>query len=239
MSATGKGIPRPGRGRAQRPFGVALLVACAAFLPAWSVDLEPVKLPAPALRPALAGGPVDSDLARSAGTADLRAALRAPEGAGRRTFFDGYLVPRMSRQLESVAPEHFAPQSAREIESYVLHDDVTYAARRCVERGARRALKSYLLETTALGRIGRSIKRESGSSAAEGPEELRFGVGISHGEPQLEIRYDVRFGSLRVHLGVTGSAKLEFAHVRMSETRLVAGYDPDDGNFSVACRVRF
>jgi hypothetical protein len=237
MSAIGKGIPRPGRGRAQRRIGVALIVLCAAVLPAWSVDLEPVKLPAPALRPALAGGPVDTGLVRSAGTADLRAALRAPDV--RRTFFDGYLVPRISRQLESVAPEHFAPQSAREIESYVLHDDVTDAARRCVERGAKRALKSYLLETTALGRIGRSIKRGSRSSAAERPEELRVGVGISHGEPHLEIRYDVRFGSMRVHLGVTGSAKLEFAHVRMSETRLVAGYDPDDGNFSVACRVRF
>jgi hypothetical protein len=106
------------------------------------------------------------------------------------------------------------------------------------DRIARKALKRYLLEATALDRVVRNLRGER--RREEVPKgAFDYGLSISGGAAKLELRKRIGAGGLRVGLDTRGDVRLAFAHSRLTDTRLVIGYDRRGKRCAFALDLRF
>ena len=62
---------------------------------------------------------------------------------------------------------------------------------------------------------------------------------ISGGLPQLEMRRQTAVGALRFRADPSGSLGLEFKQIRQRYSRVFVGYDVDDGQYNLGCRLSF
>ena len=151
-----------------------------------------------------------------------------------------YLLPRLSSRFDVIAPRHPIIDNAQDRVDHLLYDDLTDSARRQAERGVRKALMSFLIDTTAVGKLFRSRRRDR-SPSVEGPSRpsSSFGLGISRGRPKVEWRYRTDAGSVRFRVTARGSAGLSFSHSKLNRTSLSVGYSPDGQRYDLAFRLSF
>jgi hypothetical protein len=152
-------------------------------------------------------------------------------------FLDGYLVPKLSRQLDSIAPAHPVVEDSAELLDYVLYDDLAGSAERRARKGAKQALESYLIESTALRTLAGSV--EARKKPAKPGKNFDVGLGVAHWLPQVELRYRTAATSLRFRLGLHGMAGVSFGHSRVTNTRLYVAYDFEDEVFGLNFRLGF
>ena len=189
------------------------------------------------------------DPTQGPGVAEVGGVLALQHGAGVNAFrldddrapgfIDTYLMPRLNGQLNQVvAPMHLG--TSTELVDYVLYDSLMQVTRIHAERGVRRALKSFVLESTPLGRLNKSIRSSVGGGKKRGNSAgVKFGVGVSHGLPKLEMRYRSGAAHIRLNLDAVGAAGIEFSHEQALRTRVWVGYDIDEGDVNLACRFGF
>jgi hypothetical protein len=175
--------------------------------------------------------------------------LEAPADPKGSTFFHGMLLPRLNRSLDEMAPYRGVPHAQSQLDDFVLFDELTNAVGRRAEKATRRAVKEYLLETTPLGRglirLKSGGRRDiAGGIPAARPtssrrDALSFGLTVSHNLPEVQARYDIMRGTLRVGVRADGSVGFSLDHEKLARTRLWFGYDAEDGAYDLQCRVRF
>jgi hypothetical protein len=161
-------------------------------------------------------------------------------------FFRDHLLPRLNRQLKPLRSREGAPD---------LHERV----RAGVERAAQQALESFLLDGTVLDRLRwkldggsdlRSAARDVAGKAEEGrppggprptraPPKSRMTLDarISHGAPEMLLRYERGQSSLRMSLDAEGTLGLELQAV--GGMRITGRADPSREKYSLSWRVRF
>jgi len=161
-------------------------------------------------------------------------------------FVRSYLLPRLSSQFDGLAPRHPIVDTSHDRVDHVLYASLTAAAQRGAERGARDALKNFLIETTAVGRLFGSSKRNRSASAESAPPvqapsrpSSGFGVGISHGRPELEWRYSAKANSLRLRVTSDGAAGLSFSRSRLNQTNLSVAYSPRRQQYNLYLSLAF
>ena len=155
-------------------------------------------------------------------------------------FMRSYLLPRLSSQFDVIAPRHPILDNAADRVDHVLYDDLTDAARRQAERGARKALKNFLIDTTALGKRFRSGRRDrSPSTAGPSRPSSSFGLGISGGRLEAEWRYRTNAATLGFRVTARGSATMSFSHSKLNQTSLAVGYSSDGQRYDVGLRLSF
>ncbi len=122
-----------------------------------------------------------------------------------------------------------------------LIEEYTRRARSRFQRATRDAIRDYLLEETTLRRVAQFFERRSaGSSVRERKAgDVSFGLGVYGSEPQLVMRYRMSNSSIKLRLGIEGSAKLDFRSSRMTNTHVVAGYDPSREQYGLSYRLDF
>ena len=228
--------------------GAFLLLAalpCAAQTPA-PEDLQS-RLRAPQLDFALR---LPADVAaRDRGPSFRPGPLEAAADPKGSTFFHGMLLPRLNRQLDEMAPYRGVPQAQPQLDDFVLFDELTEAVGRRAEKATRRAVKEYLLESTPLGRGVLRLKSggrrdmAGGIPAApktrSGRDALSFGLSVSHNLPEVQARYDILRGTLRVGVRADGSVGVSLEHEKLARTRLWVGYDAEDHGYDLQYRIRF
>ena len=83
-------------------------------------------------------------------------------------------------------------------------------------------------------------RRSAGSSARERKAgDVSFGLGVYGSEPHLVMRYRMSNSSIKLRLGIEGSAKLDFRTSRMTNNHVVAGYDPSREQYGLSYRLDF
>lgn len=156
---------------------------------------------------------------------------------GQNRFLDGYLMPKLSRQMDLIAPAHPVVDSSAELVDYVLYDDLTGSAERRARKGAKQALESYVIETTSLRRLVGSVEQWKGPGASR--KAFDVGLGVAHWLPQVELRYRTAASSLRLRLGLHGQAGVTFGHSSLTKTRIYVGYDFEDEAYGLNFRLGF
>jgi hypothetical protein len=225
-----------GRGAA-----VCVLAAGASGVRASEVDLLSTQLPPLRLDQAALHGSAKLPSAPLASAPRLAASsLVQPEKHG---FYRGYLLPRMTMQLDRMRAYSGVPTSGQDLGEFVLLDDVTGAAQQRAERGMRRAVKTYLLDTTSVGRWIQSFGTESSQTPRGAPRAtraFRTGFGISHGLPRAEMRYGAGRTFLRLGVGADQTVGFEVRRDgHTSGAALSARYDWDENTYSLGCRISF
>jgi len=120
----------------------------------------------------------------------------------------------------------------------VLYPELDSELNPHAERVARKALKRYLLETTALDRVVRGLRGER--RHAEAPNgALDYGLSISGGAARLELRRRIGSGGLRIGLETSGDVSLILDHSRLAGARLAIGYDRGERRCGFALDLRF
>jgi hypothetical protein len=227
-----------GRGAAVCVFAVASASAARAS----EVDLLATQLPPLRLEQAgLAGTVKLPSAALSSAARPASSSLVLPEKHG---FYRGYLLPRMTLQLDRMRAYSGVPTSGQALGEFVLLDDVTGAAQQRAERGMRRAVKNYLLDTTGVGRWIQSFGTESSRTPSGAPRAntraFRTGFGISHGLPRAEMRYGAGRTFLRLGVGADQTVGFEVRRDgHTSGAALSARYDWDENTYSLGCRISF
>ncbi len=195
--------------------------------------------------PAVAGEPAFSvSLKAPAAAISLPRVEVAPpsiwKGADSSTFYRSHFLPELQQEFAKIGPVALTSVANQAISMHVLYDEYTRQAQRRMERATQDSLKNYLLETTTLGKLNEvfSSKRGPGNQRPEG-REVSFGLGISGGVPQVEMRYKLFSASLRISVGVHGEAKVEIRTHQLGETHLVTRYDPRRNEYGLACRFGF
>ena len=120
----------------------------------------------------------------------------------------------------------------------VLYPELDSELNPRAERVARKALKRYLLEVTALDRVVRGLKGERRRDEAP-KNTLDCGLSISGGAAQVELRRRIGSGGLRLGFDTRGDVKLVFDHSRLTDTRLVIGYDRRERRYAFAMSIDF
>jgi hypothetical protein len=167
-------------------------------------------------------------------------------------FIKNYLLPRLSSQFDGLAPRHPIVDGPHVRVDHLMYDNLTDAARRGAERGARDALKNFLIDTTSVGKLFGRQKRNR-SSALEDPTDARtaptvqapsrstsdFGIGFSGGHPEVEWRYKAGSHSLRLRVNSEGAARLAFSRLKLNHTNLSVGYRPHSEQFALFLSHKF
>lgn len=164
------------------------------------------------------------------------------DGPRPRSFYEGYLIPGLEKQLSRVGVLHTWVLDRPDLGHYENLDDLAAISERMFEKGASRALRSYLseisgLETMALNLAGRN------SQPSEGGEASRFNLrlGISSAMPRVDIGYRIgAAGNVRLSLCADGVIDLNYGHYdRLSSTRFYAGYDTREGTADAGLKISF
>jgi hypothetical protein len=235
-------VARTLRRSIERVGGVCVMVvavcgsARAGELDLRSTDLPPIQLDRSALSVStrLPGAPLVA-------APRLDAAARVqPDTRG---FYRGYVLPRMNTQLDRLRVYGAMPTSGQALSEFVFLDQVTDAAQQRAEKGVRRAVKYYLLETTSVGRWIQSFGTESAQTPTGAPRTqraFRTGLGIAHGLPRAEMRYGVGRSVLRLAVGADQTVGFEFRRNGHSAgTAVSARYDWDEDTVSMGWRISF
>lgn len=159
----------------------------------------------------------------------------------RGAFFHAHLLPRMNSQFVRLAAYRYLPDGRSELERFVLRDEVTDSAGYRAARATKKAVRDFLLEKTSLDRIVRGVRGDREAGRAAGREAaLRWGGKISHGLPELTLRYQRHDSVVRVGVGASGDVGLEWSHSRrMTYARIVIGYDADRSTYDLYGRLSF
>jgi hypothetical protein len=165
---------------------------------------------------------------------------KIPRGGG--NFYSAHLLPQITRHLESVPAIQEIPRDGCESADLSMFEHVTEAARHEAERGAKKALKSYLLHVTSLDGVYRSLKGGRRSRDLKEGKELSvvdYGVRISHGAAKLEVRRKLQSGEFTAGVDTHGGFGLEYEASERTGMRLFAHYDARNRSYAFACRFDF
>ena len=156
-------------------------------------------------------------------------------------FIGRHLAPRLAHQMVQVAPIQALEIDRTRFERSELHNWFSGTAGHYAERGARKAVRDYLLEETGLGAFVQSMRVGHGSGPDRPIDERStdFGVKIAHGRPQLEMAHRSAAGTTRLRVDLDGFVSVEFRSARAPAARLVAGYDLSSSDFGVVFRHSF
>jgi hypothetical protein len=152
-------------------------------------------------------------------------------------FFQGHLLPRMSRQVADVSSIHSLETQRGWFEGSSMHDWVADTVGYRALRATRKAAKAYLYEATPIGGW-----LESGPAAGRPPgsqRKARVKVDVSHGIPKVGLRHRAGAGATRLDLGLDGSVRFEFRPSVSPSARLAARYVAADATFLLSYRVGF
>jgi hypothetical protein len=163
-------------------------------------------------------------------------ALPAMAGDG---FYNGHLLPRLNRNLESVPTLRPLPVAGDDASGQAVYEYVLASARHQAERSARKALKSYLLEVTSLDYVYRSLRGEQKSRKAGEERAVDYGVRISHGAARLEVRGKLQNGEFVAGVDSRGGVGLEYDRSQRTALRLRARYDARDRSCDLSFRFDF
>jgi hypothetical protein len=166
-------------------------------------------------------------------------AAGAPILASDESFYRGHLLPKLDRQLSHVAEIRAVSLENERLEDFALYDELAAASRMRAERGARKALKSYLLQATSLRRIFQNLKGELQPDEPRNKGAFGYGFGVAHGAARIEIRRSLRSGTVRMGVDTHGGFDLLLDHSRFTRMRLVMGYDRRERQGNFTCRFSF
>ena len=161
-----------------------------------------------------------------------------------RGFYQGFFLPRMTHQFDRMRAYGDVPTSGQALSEFVLLDEVTGAAQKRAEKGLSRSLRTYLLETTTIGRWIDSFGDDAIRTATGGRErsdERRFrtGFGIAHGLPRVDMRYPLGHTTLRLGVGADRTVGLEMRRSTATSAAVSAKYDWADRSYTFGCRIAF
>ena len=160
-----------------------------------------------------------------------------------RSFYKGYLLPGLEKQLSRVGVLHTSVLDRPDLGHYENHEALTAISERMFEKGASRALRSYLAEITGLETMVLNLAGRNGMLSEGGGERSRFnlGIGISSAMPRVDLGYRVGdAGNFRLSLCTNGNIDLNYGrYTRLSSTRIYAGYDTKEGTGNIGLRVSF
>jgi hypothetical protein len=165
-------------------------------------------------------------------------AVSLPASAGE-GFCTGHLLPRLNRHLESVPAVRPLPVAGEDAAGQALYEYVLESARYQAERGARKALKSYLLEVTSLDYLYRSLKGERRARTKREGTAVDYGVRVSHRAARLEIRSELHGGELTAGIDSRGGVGLQYDRSQRTALRLMARYDARDRSYDFSLRFDF
>jgi len=155
-------------------------------------------------------------------------------------FIDALLLPRLSRQLEPMAPFQAVVAPTSVFVEHPLFQHVSDSTRLRAERGTRRALANLLLEVSSLDALVSSVQRKGRNSlGGAAGNSMKFGVGVYHGLPRVELRYQAGLANLRFRVDAFGGAGIEVSHSKRSYSRCYVGYDNREHEYDVAYRFSF
>jgi len=190
-------------------------------------------------------GPVPVDLARQSST---RAFVRTVEV---RSFYKAYLLPKLEQRLGQVGVLHTSQLDGQDMHAWTTHDGLVQEAERQFEKGASRALRSYLSELCGLDVMVDNFadRRRRGNGRDDSDDhrstKLSFGLGISHALPKVDMRYEIGDSSdLRMSLAASGKIDLHYGRYNYtngvgSRTRIFASYEVDDALSKFGLRLSF
>jgi hypothetical protein len=154
-------------------------------------------------------------------------------------FYHAHLLPRLAQQFEALRPYEGLPLRQSGPDAPFVFDEATRRARRLAGRGARRAVKSFLLDSVPVDRILERLESRT-LGAERGPgRKVRPGLAVRHGVPVLELRRALGQGRLRTGFSLDGRLQLEYRGGRPEGTGIRAEYDLRREELDLACRFRF
>ena len=150
-------------------------------------------------------------------------------------FYETHLLPRMSKQLSRLAPINPGPVPGLPFEDDIRMGELTRQVSRRMESAAGRALQDFLMDTTALGRVAEIEKSHRSKNGRSRSRSIIFGV--SHGLPEVELKYKRARGTMRLGLAANGNLGLELSGGRHGRHRAFAAYDMKDERLTFLFRI--
>lgn len=170
-------------------------------------------------------------------TADLTSPVLHP-----RSFYEGYLIPGLEKQISRIGVLHTWVLDRPDLGRASSYDDLAAISERMFEKGAGRALRSYLSEITGMDTMVLNLAGRNGRLSDTG-EASRFnlGIGISSAMPRVDIGYRIgTTGSIRLSLCADGNMDLNYGRFgRLSSTRFYTGFDMREGTADAGLRISF
>ena len=159
-----------------------------------------------------------------------------------RSFYEGYLLPGLEKQLSRVGVLHTWILDQPDLGQTYNQDDLAAISERMFEKGASRALRSYLseitgLETMVLNLAGRNDQQPDSGEASR----FNLGIGVSSAMPRLDLGYRIgTLGNLRLSICADGAIDLNYGrYSRLTATRFYAGYDTREGTADAGLHISF
>ncbi len=159
-----------------------------------------------------------------------------------RSFYKGYLIPGLEKQLSRVGVLHTWVLDRPDLGQYDNHDDLAGISERMFEKGASRALRSYLSEITGLDTLVLNLAGRKGLlSDGDGASRFNLGIGVSSALPRVDLGYRIGdAGNFRLSLCADGAVDLNYGRYgRLASTRFYAGYDTRARTADMGLRVSF
>jgi hypothetical protein len=197
--------------------------------------------------------PQTSQSVTAAARGSVSAGEEAPALETRPTFYKGELLPRLSYRLDRHR-DRVQPRIApgEEWLEHLVWEQASADVQRDVERATRKALRDHLLENTKLSHVVASIERrarggrDGGATAAAAPgtgpareRRIDWDLGFHSAIPEVEMRYRLPRGDVRLDVGLDGDVGLRYRHAAMGSTEVSADYDSDDETYRLLAIVRF
>jgi hypothetical protein len=219
---------------------IAVIAAAVAMVTTLCIAQEPaerLRFRHPEMALHLSVTPAAPTIINSSGGTNLR--LDAPRP---RSFYEGYLIPGLEKQLSRVGVLHTWILDRPDLGHHENLDDLAAISEKMFEKGASRALRSYLSEISGLETMVLNLAGRNEGSAGDG-EASRFnlGLGISSAMPRVDIGYRIgAAANLRLSLCADGVIDVNYGHYgRLSSTRFYAGYDTREGTADAGLRISF
>jgi hypothetical protein len=166
--------------------------------------------------------------------------LTAPQAT--RSFYESYLLPGLEKQISRVGVLHTWVLDRPDLGQHSDHEALAQVSERMFEKGASRALRSYLSEITGLETMVLNLAGRNGR-LGDGGKTSRFnlGIGVSSALPRVDIGYRIGdAGTFRLSLCADGAVDLNYGHYgRLSSTRFYATYDTSEETADIGLRVSF
>ena len=169
-----------------------------------------------------------------------RQAIR-PVAVKRNRFYHGHLLPRLSRQMNAIAP-HDPVLAARGMGHDQFYTEFSRTVGSRAGSSAYKALRDYVLDDTAvagwIGNVERKVDPFAHKQSDGRPKNVSFHFGLSHGLPRVELKHRSAIGMLRFRVALEGSARIEFRPLGSRNTYFTAGANLD-GETTIHCRFEF
>ena len=154
----------------------------------------------------------------------------------------GNIIPGLEKQISRIGVLHTWVLDRPDLGHANNYEDLAAISEKMFEKGASRALRSYLSEITGLETMVLNLAGRNGR-LSDGGETSRFnlGIGISSAMPRVDIGYRIgTTGSIRLSLCANGDLDLNYGRYgRLSSTRFYAGFDAQEGTADAGLRIRF